>query len=218
MEEQTIEVQPRENVGKNFNRRLRAIGQVPAVVYGDGKEPVKIQVEERKIERLLKAAGGGNAVFLLKLAGTQQSRHTMIRELQADALTGKMIHIDFQRVNMDQKVRVSVPIEIIGEAQGVRNEGGLLDFISREIEVECLPGDIPAHVSLDVTELHVGQHVEAGELELPEKVTLLEEPERVIVSIAVKRVAEVTHEEEEGLLTTEAAEPKLVGREEDAAE
>ena len=217
MEELKIEVEPRENTGKNFNRRLRATGQIPAVVYGDGKESVKIQVDERVVQGLLRAAGGGNAVFLLKLTDTDQSRHTMIREMQTDVLTGELIHIDFQRVNMDQKVRVAVAVELSGEPEGVRNEDGLLDFVTREVEIECLPGKIPATIALDVTELHIGQHVEAGELELPEEVTLVEDAERVIVSVAVKRTAAVDEEEEEDLLTTEATEPELVGQE-DAAE
>ena len=160
---------------------------------------------------------GENTVFLLELAGTGQSRHTMIRELQSDSITGELIHIDFQRVLMDQAVRVSVPIEIVGEATGVRNEAGLLDFITREVEVECLPAEIPNQIRLDVTPLHVGQHVEAGELEIPEGVELLEDPERVIVSIVVKRAVQLEEEEEEAeeLLTAEAEEPEVIGRKEE---
>ncbi len=214
MQEQTIAVHPREEIGKNANRRLRATGQVPAVVYGDGKESVAIRVERSKIEELLRSSGE-NAVFLLELSGTDKSRHTMIRELQTDSLSGEMIHIDFQRVNLDQAVRVNVPIEILGEAEGVRNEGGLLDFVSREVEVECLPTAIPTHIELDVSELHIGQHVEAGQLELPEGVTLLEDEERVVVSIAARKIVEEEVEEEDELLTAEGEEPELVGEEEE---
>jgi large subunit ribosomal protein L25 len=210
MQTQTIEVHPREETGKNANRRLRASGQVPAVVYGSGKDTVPIRVDRRKVEDLLRVAGE-NAVFLLELAGTDKSRHTMIRELQVDTLTGEMIHIDFQRVMLDQVVRVNVPIDIVGEPIGVRNEGGLLDFVTREIEIESLPTSIPASIELDVSGLHLGQHVEAGQLELPEGVKLLEDEERVVVSIAVRRMAEEEVEEEEELLTAEAEEPELVG-------
>lgn len=217
MNETVLEVHPREAAGKNANRRLRAAGQLPAVVYGAGKPTVPIRVEQRKVLELLKSASGENTVFLLQLAGTGKSRHTMIRELQSDAVTGEMIHIDFQRVLMDQKVRVSVPVEVVGEAYGVRNEAGLLDFITREVEVECLPGDIPNAIELDVSPLHVGQHVEAGELRLPEEVELLEDAERVIVSVAVKRAIHLEEEEEEAeeLLTAEAAEPEVIGRKEE---
>jgi len=216
MQEQTIEVHPRAETGKNANRRLRASGQVPAVVYGGGKNTVPIRVDRRKIEDLLKIAGE-NAVFLLELAGTDQSRHTMIRDLQVDTLTGEMIHIDFQRVLLDQVVRVNVPIEIVGEPLGVRNEGGLLDFVTREIEIESLPTSIPTHIELDVSPLHIGQHVEAGQLALPEGVKLLEDEERVVVSVAVRKIVEEVAEEEEELLTAEAEEPELVG-EKDADE
>jgi large subunit ribosomal protein L25 len=213
MQEQTIEVHPREETGKNANRRLRSAGQVPAVVYGGGKDTVSIRVDRRKIEDLLRIAGE-NAVFLLALAGTDKSRHTMIRDLQVDTLTGEMIHIDFQRVLLDQAVRVNVPIEVIGEAVGVRNEGGLLDFVTREIEIESLPTSIPTHIELDVSGLHVGQHVEAGQLALPEGVKLLEDAERVVVSVAVRKIAEEHAEGEEELLTAAAEEPELVGEKE----
>lgn len=213
MSELTIEVQERQQKGKNANRRLRAAGEVPAVVYGDAKDAVPIRVGSRKIEELLKASGSENAVFLLKLAGTDKSRHTMIRELQLDPITGEMIHIDFQRVNMDQKVRVMVHVELHGEPYGVKTDGGLLDFVTREVEVECLPGDIPHAIELDVAPLHVGQHVEAGQLSLPDGVKLLSEAERVIVSISAKRHdAEGGEGEGEGLISSGAAEPELIGR------
>lgn len=138
----------------------------------------------------------------------------MIRDLQTDALTGEMIHIDFQRILMDQKVKVQVPIELAGESEGVKTEGGLLDFVTREIEIECLPNKIPQAVTLDVSPLHVGQHVEAGELELPEGVALLADAERVIVSVSVQKVVEEVTEEDEDDLLIEAAteEPEVIQR------
>ncbi len=140
----------------------------------------------------------------------------MIRELQLDALTGDIIHVDFQRVNLDQKVRVAVPIELRGEATGVKNEAGILDFVTREVEVECLPGEIPVSIEIDVSPLHVGQHLEAAQLELPEKVELHAEPDRVIVSVGVRRgptEEELEAEaEEEELLEKVAAEPEVIKR------
>lgn len=223
MSEIVLEVQEREAVGKNANRRLRAGGEVPAVVYGAGLEPAPIRVSERKVVEILKSGSGGNTVFLLQLEGTDKKRHAMIRELQTDALTGEMIHIDFQRILLDQKVKVQVPIELEGEAEGVKTEGGLVDFVTRELEVECLPHQIPPHLPLDITSLHVGQHVEAKDLELPEGVELQTEPERVVVSIAVRRAVEVAAEEDEEDLLIEAPteEPEVVQRgkaEEEASE
>ena len=143
MAELKIEVERREETGKNANRRLRAAGKIPAVVYGGGKETVSIQVDKVAVHNLLGSEGGENAVFLLKLAGTAKSRHTMLREVVTHPISRQIIHIDFMRVNMTEKVRVAVPIELIGTASGVKNEGGVLEFINREVEVESLPADIP---------------------------------------------------------------------------
>ena len=215
MSDLKLEVQQRDATGKNVNRRLRAEGRVPAVVYGGGVEPAAISVERRKVEEILRSSSGENALFLLQMAGTDQSRHAMIRELQTNAATDEMLHLDFQRVLLDQAIRVDVPIDLQGEAVGVKTEGGLIDFITREVTVECLPGDIPDVIVLDVSELHIGQHIEAGQLELPEGVTLVEDTDRVILSLSLHKVEEeeVEEEDEEGLIT-ETAEPEVIGQEE----
>jgi large subunit ribosomal protein L25 len=176
-----IEVQPREETGKNANRRSRARGKIPAVVYGGGKESVSIEVDRKTLVDTMKGHGGENPIFLLKLGGKE--RHAMIRNMQVDPMSRQVIHIDFQRVLMDQKVKVAVPVELVGTAVGVKVDGGLLDFVTREVHVECLPGDIPKHLEADVTDLHIGQHFEARELKIPEGVVLLDEPEKVIVSV-----------------------------------
>ena len=214
MSDLVLEVHQREATGKNANRRLRATGQVPAVVYGAQQDAVPIRVEQRKVGEILKTGHGGNTVFLLQLAGTDQQRHAMIRELQTDSITGEMIHIDFQRILMDQKVKVTVPIELVGEAEGVKTEGGLVDFVTRELEIECLPSQIPEHLALDIAALHIGQHLEAKDLELPEGVELISEPERVVVSVSVRKVVEVDEEvdEEELLIEAEAEEPEVIQR------
>lgn len=223
MSDLMIEVEKREARGKNANRRLRAEGLVPAVVYGGGKEPVPIQMKRRQLLDLMRAGGSEHAVFLLKMTGSDAKRHTMIRDLQVDPVSREIVHIDFLRIRMTEAVRVDIPVEVEGMAWGVKNEGGMLDFITREVEVECLPGKIPAHLTVDVSELHVGQHVEAGELELPEGVKLLTEPERVILSVAHGRLAVEAPEEaeEEALIAAEREEPEVIGRgkeEEEGAE
>jgi large subunit ribosomal protein L25 len=214
MSEITIEVQKREVGGKNANRRLRASGLIPAIVYGGGRESVPIQVDRKAIHELLKQEGGANAVFLLKLAGTGKERHTMVRDLAIDAITRQILHIDFQRVLMTEKVRVTVPVDLQGTAEGVKNQGGVLDFITREVQIECLPREIPAKLVLDVSALQVGDHLEAKDLSLPAKVELLDEPERVIAAVAHSRVAalEEVAEEEEMLLEAEEAEPEVISR------
>ena len=212
MSEITIEVTEREETGKNANRRLRASGYVPAVVYGGGKDAVSIRVEKKVIHELLRQEGGEHAVFLLKLAGTDRSRHTMVRDVEIDPVTRQIIHIDFQRVRLSEKVKVTVGIELIGTPEGVKNEGGVLDFISREVEIESLPGDLPAKLVLEVGHLHVGDHLEAKDIELPDNVELMDETSRVIVSVAHSRVSEVVEEAEA------AEEAEVIGRGKESAE
>ena len=217
MSEITIEVARREETGKNVNRRLRAAGFIPAVVYGGGRDSVAIQVEKNVIYELLRQEGGEHAVFLLKLSGTDKSRHTMVRDIEIDPISRQIIHIDFQRVLMTEKVKVMVGIELEGTPEGVKNEGGVLDFISREIEIESLPGDIPPKLTLDVSALHVGDHLEAKELVLPPGVELVGEDTRGLVSVAHSRVSDVVEEaeageEEELLLEAELEEPELIGK------
>jgi large subunit ribosomal protein L25 len=183
MSELTIEVQERTATGTNNNRRLRSRGQIPAVIYGAGLGALPIHVERKRFVDLLRKSGGDNAVFLLKLGDGSQERHAMIRDVQLDPITREIMHLDFLRVVMTEKVRVTVAVELTGIAHGVKVEAGVLDFSHREVHVECLPGDIPARLELDVTELHLGHHLTAGDLKLPGGVTLLDEPERVLVSV-----------------------------------
>jgi large subunit ribosomal protein L25 len=183
MSELTIEVQKREKTGKGSNRRARSGGLIPAVVYGGGKDSVSIQIDRKSMLDLMKKAGSENPIYLLKLADSGNERHAMIREVQTDPISRQVLHIDFQRVLMDQKVRLQVPVELTGVAYGVKNQAAVLDFVTREVHIECLPGDIPKQIELDITGLHAGQHAEARDLKLPDGVTLLDEADRVICSV-----------------------------------
>lgn len=214
MEELTIEVARREGKGKNDSRRLRAAGKFPAVVYGGHKESVPVTVERAGFLELMRKTGSENAVYLLKLAGSGQSRHVMIKDMDVNPITRQIRHVDFQRILMTEKVRVHVQVSVVGVPVGVKTEGGMLDFVTREIEVECLPGDIPTHLDADVSALHIGQHLEARQLPLPDKVTLVEDPERVILAIAQPRLAAEEDEEtaEDLLLEAEPEEPEVIGR------
>lgn len=207
-----IQVESRTATGSNASRRLRAAGTIPAVVYGEKSEAVPIQVERRSMRELLRSAGGENAVFLLKLAGTKKSRHAMIRHLDVDPISRQIVHIDFLRINLKNVVQVQVPVVLVGEAYGVKTEAGVLDFISRELEVECLPTKIPNSFEVDITDLKIGDHLEASSIELPEGVKLLEESDKVLISISHARVVEEEEEEDEGLLEAEREEPELIGR------
>jgi large subunit ribosomal protein L25 len=200
MSELTLQVQPREEKGKNSNRQLRAKGMVP------------IQVEKRTLLNLMRSTEGHNPVFLLQLAGTDKSRHAMIREMQVHPVTRHVLHVDFQRVVMTEKVRVAVHVELLGIPVGVKVDAGILDFVTREVHVECTPDKIPAKLSVDVSELHIGQHLEAKDLELPEGVHLTDEPGRVIASVSHSRAAEAVAATEEALIETEAVQPEVIKR------
>ena len=208
----SIEVQQREATGSRAARRMRRGEMVPAVVYGGDRDPMAIQVPRRALLELFKKAGTEHAVFLLKLAGSGKERHCMVREVESDPITRQVVHVDFQRIDLKVKVRVEVPIELTGTPVGVKTDGGVLDFVHRTVEVECLPTAIPQHLTLDVTGLQIGQHIEAKDLEMPEGVELLAEPERVIAGVSAPRKVEDTEEAGEGLLEAERAEPELVGR------
>ena len=213
MSDVTIQVEQREAIGTGHSRKLRQAGWIPAVVYGGGKEPVPIQVQRATFLELLRRTGSENAVFLLELVGSGKKRHTMVRQIDADPVTGRVKHVDFQRIMMDEAVRVTVAIELEGVPEGVKNQDGVMDFISREVGVECLPGAIPQSLTLDVSELEIGDHLALGDLELPEGVVLTEEPEKTVVAVAAPRVEEVEEEEEIGILIeAEAEEPEVIGK------
>ncbi|GMU67618.1 MAG: 50S ribosomal protein L25 [Acidobacteriota bacterium] len=218
MAETVIEVQKRENVGKSASRGLRRAEMVPAVLYGGGRESVSIQVPKKQLLDLFKIGGHENRIFLLKLSGTDQSRHAMIRDLQLDPLTNQVVHVDFQRILMDQNVRVKVHVTLDGTPHGVKVELGILDFVTRELEIECLPSAIPSELRVDVTGLHIGQHLEAHEVALPEGVEYVGAPDVVIASVKHAR-AEVVAAPVEGVAAP-AAEPEVIakGKKEEAKE
>ena len=183
MAELSLEVNRREQGGKNVARRLRASGRVPAVVYGAHRDPVAIDVDRKTVTELVQKSDHGiRSIFLLKMSGTDQQRHAMIKEIQIDPISRKMTHIDFVRVLMDEKVRVMVPIHVIGTAIGVK-EGGLLDWQIRELHVECLPNAIPDKIDIDVSPLGSHDYFRISDLQLPGDVKVLDDPARVVVGV-----------------------------------
>src|SRR5215469_18520720 len=159
-----LNVEKRSTTGKNEARRDRVAGKIPAVVYGAGKPNVAISVDRKALSDVFREGAGENAIFLLKLGGSDQSRHAMIKEMQRDPVSRKPLHIDFVRVLMDVKITVKVPIEVSGIARGVKADGGILDLVTREVEIECLPTNIPAHLTVDVTDLGIGDAVRISQI------------------------------------------------------
>lgn len=210
MSETTIVVKTREQTGTGPNRRLRAAGSVPAVVYGTNRPPATIEVEEHTVQKLLRDAGD-NAVFMLQLEGGKQSRNAMIRDIQYEPHTGRLVHIDFMRIDMNVEVQVEVAIEPDGVPIGVTEEGGIMEFITHEVEVSCLPNAIPDHLSLPVGELAIGDTADTDDLIIPEGVTLVETDVRVLVAVNHPKVELEPEEEEDDLLEGAAEEPERVG-------
>lgn len=198
----TIEltVEKRSTNGKNEARRERAAGRIPAVVYGAGKPNVSVSVDRKALSDVFREGAGENTIFLLKLGGSDQSRHAMIKEMQRDPVSRRPLHIDFVRVLMDVKITVKVPIEIVGVAKGVKTEGGILDIVTREVEIECLPGNIPTGLAVDVAELSIGDALRVAQIPAPEGVRIVDNPEKVVL-----HVAHPTREEEPVAAAAEAA-------------
>jgi len=190
MAELTLEVAPREKTGKGVAKKMRRAGKVPAIVYGGGKDPVPISVPTRNVTDLIKKSEHGiRSIFLLKLEGVDKQRHAMIKDIQLDPITHEIEHIDFVRIVMDEVVRVLVPVHTTGTAAGLK-VGGLLDFQVREIHVECLPGIIPDEISVDISPLEVNHFFRISDLQIPEGVKVLDDMDRVVVSISAPRKEE----------------------------
>jgi large subunit ribosomal protein L25 len=166
--EATLAAVNRTGKGKNEARRLRASGQVPAVVYGaqkagDAIAPVQIAVSPKEMMRILHSASGVNTLITLNGPGDSIQK-VLVREFQLDPVTQALLHADFYRVNLEKKIAVKVPVVLHGEPKGVKNQGGILEFLHKEVEVECLPTAIPEHIDLDVAELELGQAIYVRDL------------------------------------------------------
>src|SRR5438105_12988645 len=161
-EQSLLEAQPRTAGTKYDARRVRRGGKVPAVIYGAGKAALSVSVDPRQVTRILHSQTGHNTVFDLTVDGERTK--AMIVDWQYEPIKGSLLHIDLKRIAMDQKLRVNVPIELIGEPAGVKQQGGILEQITREVEIECLPGDIPNDIELNVAELVFGMVLRVTDL------------------------------------------------------
>jgi large subunit ribosomal protein L25 len=188
-----VEVERRTETGKNAANRLRANDEIPAVIYGGGKgmETLALKVPRKSLVSLMRKGIGENTIFKLHLKGTDQQRHVMIRDMALDPISRSLLHVDFVRILLDRKLRVSVPVEIVGTAVGVKTEGGLLNVVTHDLEIECLPADIPPTIRVDVTELHVHDAIRVSDLTFESKTRVLEAADRVIVHVAVPKAEEV---------------------------
>jgi large subunit ribosomal protein L25 len=213
--EAILEATARDSFGKNEARRTRRDGRVPAVVYGASAEGASrdatpIAVDPRALLKILHSESGANTLISLKLGGGGDAR-VLIKEYQLDPVTHALLHADFYRVRMDRTIRVTIPVTVKGEPKGVKQQGGIVDFVSREIEVECLPADIPQHIDIDVTELMLHQGVRVRDLPQDGKWKAVSDPDTMIVHVVPVKVEEAPAVEAVAAIPgAAAAEPEVI--------
>jgi len=213
--EAILEAKSRDTFGKNAARRTRREGWIPAVLYGgtpQGERPagMPITVDPKTLSRILHSESGMNTLISLALDGGAPTS-VMVREYQRDPVTHRPLHVDFYRIAMDKAIRVTVPIVVKGEAQGVKQQGGLLDLVHREVVVECLPGDIPEHLDIDVSELMLGQAIRVKDLTPDPKWTAVSDAEMMLVHVISPKAVEEPAAAEAAVATPAApAEPEVI--------
>jgi len=209
LETNTLEAQARTSGNKNDARRVRRDGKIPAVVYGAGKDSLAVTVDPRVVARILHSETGHNTIFDLALGG--EKTKAMIVDWQYEPIKGALLHIDVKRIAMDKALRVSVPIFLKGEAEGVKTQGGILEQITREVEIECLPSDIPSHIDADVSHLVFGTVLRIENLPRDPKLKFLSDPNQPVAHIiSVKEEVAPTPETAAAEAAAAPAEPEVI--------
>lgn len=207
----TLEATTRDSRGKNEARRLRVAGRIPAVLYGGAGGAVPLSVDPKALSRILHSGSGVNSIISLDVQG-QGVTQVLVKEFLLEPIKHTMLHADFYRLQMDKAITVTVTISLKGEAKGVKLQGGMVDFPNREVEVECLPGDIPEHLTIDVSDLMIGQGVRLKELAEGAKWTPVSDPDTLIVHVIAAKVEEAAVE---GAAATTEPEVAKKGKPED---
>ena len=190
MDQIIVEAAPRETRGKNAARRMRVAGQVPAVLYGGKEAAQSLAVNTKQVSAILRSASGHNTIFKVKISGAEQTT-AIVKDWLVDPVKGHLLHVDLLRIAMDVRMRVKVPIHTFGEAQGVKLQGGVFEMVTREVEIECLPSDIPTEFRLDISHLMIGMQLRVSDIEVdPEKIKILTDPSRVLAHVVTLRVEE----------------------------
>ncbi len=203
MEKQELEVQKRWKAGKGVARKLRATGLIPAICYRKGLEPISLSMEKRRVERLLQGVEGQSVLVQLKILdeqGAESQESVILKEIQKDHFS-EIIHVDFLAVKMDEVITVEVPLKLIGEPKEALREGGMIQQLRRVLEVECLPGEIPEHMDVDISDLNMGDTLHVENVIVAEGIRVLTDEKEAVVVISApvaEEVEEVKEEEEEG--------------------
>jgi len=216
MAEATLHVKPREETGKQAAKRMRNSGMVPGVVYGLGEKSATLTMNSRELLDMLHKYGR-NVVVNLAIGKKKDKVKTFIYDIQHDPISGIINHVDFKRISLKEKIHVTVPVHLEGIAEGVKNEGGIVEHIMHTVEVVCLPSSIPENILIDISELHIHDSIHISDIEA-EDFEILSEPERTVVHVVAPKVivAEVVEGEEEE--KEEAEEPEVIGKKESEEE
>ncbi len=209
MDMRELSIRKREGVGKGHAKRLRRAGQVPAILYG-GTQPVNIAVAPRDIYRLIHGREGSTQLLRVSFADSGESRMAIIRDIQYDPVSEDLVHVDLQEVAMDRPIQVTVAVHHVGEAVGVRETFGILEMILREVQVSCLPGNIPRVLEADVTGLRIGDVLTVKDLKAPEGVRILNDPNQAVATVAPPAVEEVAAAAAPTEVPAAAAEPEVL--------
>jgi large subunit ribosomal protein L25 len=180
--ETVVAAEARESRGKNEARRVRVSGRIPAVIYGAFQDPRAVSLNPKDILRIIHSKTGHNSIFDVEIAGVEKTP-VIVAEEQYHPVKGTLMHIDLKRIDLTRKLRVAVPIHVTGEAKGVKQQGGVLDVVTKSVEIECIPDDIPNQFDVDVTELMIGTNIRVSDLPVKSGVRVLTAPEAVIAHV-----------------------------------
>jgi len=204
----TVAATLRTGRGTNVNRRLRLEEKIPAVVYGVGKDTVAVAVNPKEINKILHSASGHNTIFNLSVAGGAVEP-VLVTDWQYHPLKGTLLHIDLLRIDLSKRLKVKVPVHTTGDPKGVKQQGGLFENVARDVEIECLPDDIPESFTIDVTELMLGDSLRAQQIPISGSMVLLTAPEKVIAHVIAQRGEAAEAEPEAAAAAPAAAEPEV---------
>ena len=214
----TIAAETRDSRGKNEARRLRAHGSMPAVVYGGAPGPLPVAVNPKELTAILNSKTGHNTIFNLNVTG-KETTPVMIIDWQYDPIKDSLLHVDLKRIDLTQRITVKVPVVTVGDPRGVKLQGGLHEIVTREVEIECLPDEIPEQFVVNVTELMIGQAIRAADIPLSGSMKLVSPGDAVISHVVSLRAEETTTAETGGAAAAPAAEPEVIkkGKKEEEA-
>ncbi len=211
IKETIVETEKRTDIGKNASRRLRRLGKIPAVLYGGKDSAMPLVVDPKSLEEILHSEAGANTLFGLRVGSASVPGRVMIKEYTTDPVTDALTHADFMRIAMDKAIRVQVALHAVGIARGVKLQGGILDHPMREVEVECLPVNIPERIDVDIAELDLGKSIRVSDLKVPAGVKILTDPAKPVIAVVAPTIEKVAAPAAEGAVVAEApTEPEVI--------